>query len=49
MENINKGVKCEVKNCKFNEGGMNCTHNKIQEGCGDEQCTCCESYVEKKH
>ncbi len=49
MDNVNKGVSCEVKNCKYNEGGMNCTLNKIQIGCGNEQCTCCESFAEKRH
>lgn len=49
MENINKGVKCDVRSCKFNEGGTSCTLNKIQIGCGSEQCTCCESFAEKMH
>ena len=49
MDNVNKGVACEVKNCKYNEGGVNCTLNKIQIGCGNEQCTCCESYAEKRY
>lgn len=48
-ESINHGVACDVRNCKFNSDGVNCTLNKIQVGCGNEQCTCCESFVEKHY
>ena len=37
---INKGVACDVRNC---------TLDKIQVGCGNEQCTCCESFAEKHY
>ena len=47
MDNVNKGVACDVTNCKYNSEGVNCTLNKIQVGCGNEQCTCCESVAEK--
>ena len=45
--NINTGVSCDVKNCKYNSEGANCTLGKIQIGCGNEQCTCCESFCER--
>lgn len=47
MEEINRGVACDVRNCKYNSDGVNCMLTKIQVGCGSEQCTCCESFAEK--
>lgn len=47
MDNVNKGVACDVRNCKYNSEGMNCMLNKIRVGCGNEQCTCCESFRER--
>lgn len=35
MDNVNKGVACDVTNCKYNSEGVNCTLNKIQVGCGN--------------
>ena len=32
MDNVNKGVACDVTNCKYNSEGVNCTLNKIQVG-----------------
>ena len=42
MDSVNSGVACDVRNCKYNSQGKNCTLNKIQIGCGSEECTCCE-------
>ncbi|MCD8308247.1 MAG: DUF1540 domain-containing protein [Clostridia bacterium] len=49
MKTINIGVACDVKNCKWNSEGCNCTLSKIHVGCGcvGEDCTCCESFVEQ--
>ncbi len=47
MDSVNHGVACDVRNCKYNSEGVNCTLAKIQVGCGNEQCTCCESFCER--
>ena len=47
-ESINHGVACDVRNCKYNSEGVNCTLNKIQVGCGNKQCPCGESFF-KNH
>ncbi len=49
MDSVNSGVACDVRNCKYNSQGKNCTLNKIQIGCGSEECTCCESFSEKNY
>lgn len=46
--NTNKGVGCAVQECKFNVRGTNCSLDKIHVGCAcGEQCTCCDSFVQK--
>ncbi|MBQ8197022.1 MAG: DUF1540 domain-containing protein [Clostridia bacterium] len=45
---MNKGIKCEVTNCRYNLQGTNCKLDSITVTCGcGEQCTCCGSYDEK--
>lgn len=46
--NMNKGVGCEVCECKFNVAGTNCSLDKIHVGCArGDNCTCCDSFAKK--
>ncbi|MDE7453836.1 MAG: DUF1540 domain-containing protein [Clostridia bacterium] len=48
MKSVNHDIACNVKGCKFNSKGCNCTLDKITVGCAcGDTCTCCESYSEK--
>jgi len=49
MDNgINKGVGCEVNDCKFNIAGTNCSLDKIHVGCScGDKCTCCDSFTKR--
>lgn len=48
MNNVNSCIGCNVNECKFNVEGKNCSLPHIHVGCGEEQCTCCDSF-EQKH
>ncbi len=52
MENINKGVSCNVCDCVYNEKGCNCNREKIEVSQGnksylpdDETPHFCKSYI----
>lgn len=50
MENtMNKGVGCEVEECRYNVEGKDCMLDKIHVGCGcGTSCTCCDSYEKRE-
>lgn len=48
MEQYNEKIGCDVRNCRYNAEGKNCTLDHIHVGCAcGETCTCCDSYQEK--
>ncbi len=44
MESFNHGIVCDVKKCKHNYSGKNCTLSTVKVTCDCEDCTCCDSY-----
>lgn len=56
MEQINKGVCCNVKDCVYNEKGYNCNKMQIDVSIGDGECMpngeqkhFCKSFVDKNN
>lgn len=56
MDQINKGVCCNVKDCVYNEKGCNCNKMKIDVSLGDGECMpngeqkhFCKSFVDKNN
>ena len=51
--NKNFGVCCDVKQCRHNMDGCNCSLDKIKVTCDctcdtcEPECTCCGSYEER--
>ncbi len=47
--NRNGAVRCDVKNCKHNESGCNCSLDCISVTCGcGENRTCCGDFSERE-
>lgn len=44
MENYNHGVLCDVRKCRHNHSGKNCTLSTVKVTCDCEDCTCCDSF-----
>lgn len=45
-ERMNASIGCNVKECRFNVLGANCSLEHIHIGgcCSEKHCTCCDNY-----
>ena len=45
--NKNYSVRCDVKKCAHNVGGLNCRLNCVKITCGADKSTRCDDYSEE--